>query len=445
MINNLLNHNFIKKYHLFLFLFFFIVSRLIIHNFFQIEINGPNYGYHLLHVDFLKNDLLQSLLLLHSQPPLFNFIQGIFLKIFSNIQQIALAFNFFNSFLSLGIIYYSFLISNFFNINFKQKLFLLLILILNPSIIFYENLFSYHLLTTFLFIQISYFFFKYFFSKDQKYEIFIYLSLSLLCLTWGAFQPILIFFFYICFRCVDKIFSKKIFFYMTLSLLIALSPHIKNKIIFGSFTSSSWSGHGFSTVFINDWQEFCGHPLSKQNFYKEIYEKKYNKKFTHPSLVGPKAGFNNIGLIYKSPKCFSLTLNKINQEPYSYVKSRLLAFLASHGKFAFDFVYPNPSGWMKYYGFIKNAYQDKNIKLLRQILVFSLNMIIYAVMIYFIFFSNYNLNFKLSVFFIGLAYLYLFSVGFLFSCCEQERMLFTGYIKEVLFIIFLVKKYFKVV
>ena len=157
MINNLLNHNLIKKYHLFLFLFFFIVSRLIIHNFFQIEINGPNYGYHLLHVDFLKNDLLQSLLLLHSQPPLFNFIQGIFLKIFSNIQQIVLAFNFLNSFLSLGIIYYSFLISNFFNINFKQKLFLLLILILNPSIIFYENLFSYHLLTTFLFIQISYF------------------------------------------------------------------------------------------------------------------------------------------------------------------------------------------------------------------------------------------------------------------------------------------------
>ena len=195
MINNLLNHNFIKKYHLFLFLFFFIVSRLIIHNFFQIEINNPNYGYHLLHEDFLKNDLLQSLLLLHSQPPLFNFIQGIFLKIFSNKQQIALAFTFFNAFLSLGIIYYSFLISNFFNINFKQKLFLLLILILNPSIIFYENLFSYHLLTTFLFIQISYFFFKYFFSKDQKYEIFIYLSFSLLCLTWAAFQPILIFFF----------------------------------------------------------------------------------------------------------------------------------------------------------------------------------------------------------------------------------------------------------
>ena len=142
---------------------------------------------------------------------------------------------------------------------------------------------------------------------------------------------------------------------------------------------------------------------------------------------------------------YSLTINKINQEPFSYVKSRLLAFLASHGKFAFDFVYPNPSGWMKYYGFIKNAYQDKNIKLLRQILVFSLNMIIYAVMIYFIFFSNYNLNFKLSIFFIGLAYLYLFSVSFLFSCCEQERMLFTGYIKEVLFIIFLVKKYFKAV
>ena len=56
MINNLINHNFIKKYHLFLLLFFFIVSRLIIHNFLQIRISDPTYGYHLLHEDLLKNE-----------------------------------------------------------------------------------------------------------------------------------------------------------------------------------------------------------------------------------------------------------------------------------------------------------------------------------------------------------------------------------------------------
>ena len=439
MLNSFLNSNFIKKNHLLLFFFIFTVSRLVIFNILEVKINTPVYGYHLLNEDLLKNDLFQSLIFLHSQPPLFNLYQGIFLKIFENYAEITVAFNTIQAFFSLGIIYISYLLSNFFNLSLKQKIFLVFILIFNPSIIFYENLFSYHLFTAFLFLLMAYFILKKFMDNNDKYEIYVYLIISILCLTWGVFQPILIIFFYSCFRFADRFFSKKIFFLTIICLIFASTSHIKNKLIFGSFSSSSWSGHGFSTVFINDWRDFCGEPLIDQEKYKKKYEFKYNKKFSHPSLVGPKALYNNIGLIYKSPECFNLTISKIKKQPYDYIESRVLAFLAAHGKFAFDFVYPNPSNWLKYYGSIKQSYEDKNIKLVRQILVFLLNVLIYGVMIKIIFFSNYNANFKLSIFFIGLAYMYLFSVSFLFSCCEQERMLFTGYIKEILFLIFLIK------
>ena len=84
MLNSFLNSNFIKKNHLLLFFFIFTVSRLVIFNILEVKINTPVYGYHLLNEDLLKNDLFQSLIFLHSQPPLFNLYQGIFLKIFEN-------------------------------------------------------------------------------------------------------------------------------------------------------------------------------------------------------------------------------------------------------------------------------------------------------------------------------------------------------------------------
>ena len=106
MINSLFIHNFIKKNHLFLLLFFFLVSRLIIYNFFQIKINDPNYGYHLLDISLLQNDLFNSLFYLHAQPLLWNLFNGIIIKIFNaNIELISIFFNIYHYLLSLLIIY----------------------------------------------------------------------------------------------------------------------------------------------------------------------------------------------------------------------------------------------------------------------------------------------------------------------------------------------------
>ena len=57
MIKSIIENKFILKNKLALLLFIFFVSRFIIYNYFQIKINTPNYGYHLLDITLLENDL----------------------------------------------------------------------------------------------------------------------------------------------------------------------------------------------------------------------------------------------------------------------------------------------------------------------------------------------------------------------------------------------------
>ena len=90
-LKNLFNNNLIKKNYLFLLIIFFLFSRLIVYSFFEIKINDPNYGYHLLDISLLQNDLFSSLFYLHAQPLLWNLFNGIIVKIFnSNIELISI-------------------------------------------------------------------------------------------------------------------------------------------------------------------------------------------------------------------------------------------------------------------------------------------------------------------------------------------------------------------
>ena len=193
MINNLFIHNFIKRNHLFLLIFFFLVSRLIIYNFFQIQISKPSYGYHLLDISLLQNDLFNSLFYLHAQPLLWNLFNGIIIKIFNaNIELISIFFNIYHYLLSLLIIYICIKILKEFYTNKKVELFIFFFIALNPSIIFFENIFSYAHTTLFFFTLTTYNIIKFFKSNDSKHELYIYVNLLILSMIWVLFQPVLL-------------------------------------------------------------------------------------------------------------------------------------------------------------------------------------------------------------------------------------------------------------
>ena len=439
MIKNIIGNEFVIKNKFIFLVFIFFFTRIIIYNYFEIQINTPNYGYHLLDISLLKNDLFNSLIYLHSQPPLWNLFNGIIAKIMNGeINLISKFFNIYHCFLTLLIIYFSIKILREFYLNNKIELFIFFFITLNPSIIFFENIFHYTHTTLFFFTLNTYNIIKLFKTNNYKYEIYIYLNILILSFMWILFQPILLLIVFLSIRLLRKN-SKKVFFVFSLIFIISLSPMIKNKIIFGVLTPSSKSGVDFGTVFY-DWRDYCGDPQKEMGIYKKKYFEEYNNTFDHPSLVGEKSGYNNLGIIVLGKNCFKVTLKRIIQNPLVYLEDRGKAFLASHGKFAFDYVYPNPIGWKKYYENVSNLYKNKKVKLSRQAIIFTIMMYIYFTILHFIFFSKNNNELKKGLLVSSIPYIYLLSVGTLGAANEQERILYTGFVVYILFFIILLRK-----
>ena len=439
MIKNIIGNEFVIKNKFIFLVFIFFFTRIIIYNYFEIQINTPNYGYHLLDISLLKNDLFNSLIYLHSQPPFWNLFNGIIAKIMNGeINLISKFFNIYHCFLTLLIIYFSIKILREFYLNNKIELFIFFFITLNPSIIFFENIFSYAHTTLFFFTLNTYNIIKLFKTNNYKYEIYIYLNILILIFTWILFQPIVLLIVFLSIRLLRKN-SKKVFFVFSLIFIISLSPMIKNKIIFGVLTPSSKSGVDFGTVFY-DWRDYCGDPQKEMGIYEKKYLEEYNSTFDHPSLVGEKSGYNNLGIIVMGKNCFKATLKRIIQNPLLYLEDRGKAFLASHGKFAFDYVYPNPIGWKKYYENVSNLYKNKKVKLSRQAIIFTIMMYIYFTILHFIFFSKNNNELKKGLLVSSIPYIYLLSVGTLAAANEQERILYTGFVVYILFFIILLRK-----
>ena len=439
MIKNIIGNEFVIKNKFIFLVFIFFFTRIIIYNYFEIQINTPNYGYHLLDISLLKNDLFNSLIYLHSQPPLWNLFNGIIAKIMNGeINLISKFFNIYHCFLTLLIIYFFIKILREFYLNNKIELFIFFFITLNPSIIFFENIFHYTHTTLFFFTLNTYNIIKLFKTNNYKYEIYIYLNILILIFIWSLFQPILLLIVFLSIRLLRKN-SKKVFFAFSLIFIISLSPMIKNKIIFGVLTASSKSGQDFGTVFY-DWRDYCGDPSKEMGIYEKKYLEEYNSTFDHPSLVGEKSGYNNLGIIVLGKNCFKVTLKRIIQNPLVYLEDRGKAFLASHGKFAFDYVYPNPIGWKKYYENVSNLYKNKKVKLSRQAIIFTIMMYIYFTILHFIFFSKNNNELKKGLLVSSIPYIYLLSVGTLGAANEQERILYTGFVVYILFFIILLRK-----
>ena len=147
-------------------------------------------------------------------------------------------------------------------------------------------------------------------------------------------------------------------------------------------------------------------------------------------------------MIKKIFKLTSIFLGLVLASPVSSDYSTAIGYMPKYSdNFSnFDYVYPNPIGWKKYYENVSDLYKNKKIKLLRQIIVFTIKMYIYFTIIYFIFFRKINNDLKNGLLVSSIPYIYLLSVGTLAAGTEQERILYTGFVVNILFFIILLKQ-----
>ena len=405
----------------------------------------------------LSQDLFRSLIYLHSEPVLWNLLLGVTIKIFKeNLKFVAFFFYFYHVILSFFIIYYSILIADYFRSSVKVKLFLAFFLILSPNLIFFENWIFYTHTTCFLFFQLTYFLLRFFKNNELKLEFLIYLNLLLLTTLWKAFHPLIIFLFFLFFLLLSKNLKlRRSVFIFSLFFVISIIPMIKNKLIFGFFSNGSLVGLNLTQTIpskskahfidIDNNVNNCTFDINERDEYNYFIQFKKNKDdYNHPSLVGNLSGKNNLGGIYKSKECIKVFFSYITENPFQWFASRFYNLLHSHGKPAIDHGFA-PINWdkTKLQSFVKFMKSNDYLKYFMGLILIIYMLIVYLFVIYKFLLSKEEDFIKKSLLCIFILYSYLVFVGHFFNGWEQERFLYTGFVLQIIFIIFLIKKLIK--
>ena len=262
----------LEKYKNFILLIsIFIFSRIIYYNYFDISFDSWTIDvyWQFFPKDLLKNDLINSIIYNHYQPPLLNFIVGLSMKITDSyviiLQYLYLIIGFFSFFLI-------YLILKKFKFSEKFSLIITIILMIFPTTILYENHLYKEYLTFFFLILL---FYKTFDEKkeyDYKDVLLISVSLSLLCLTRETFH-IFWGFIFIYFIQKNLSFSKKIYLILIFTLIV--SPfYLKNLILFNKFAINSATTYEHLSQkidFIKEMKDPARH-VKIRNFFFGSYE-----------------------------------------------------------------------------------------------------------------------------------------------------------------------------
>jgi len=404
-------------------------------------------------LSLLENNFLSSLYYLHYQPPIWNFLIGIIVKIYGPdyliISKVIYIFNIFISTISIYIFYK---LSLFLEFNKRTILVAsLFYIIFSLSYIFYENYLHYTHLTTLFFLLLIFNYYKFSRNFEYRFEIYIYTIATLLVYTWSAFSHpffiLLIFLTIILNKYKIKILRSLITFLFF--FIIAILPSIKNKIELNLFANSSWIGLQVIQV-LKRWDVengLCNMNFTRINQYENDYINKYNFSNNHPSLTGDLSKWNNVGMIYKTQKCLKIGLNLIFDDPINYFSIVKFNFISTHGHFAFDHGF-KPIKWNYYFDFFDDLKKNKVMNIIKVRVVQ-----LYYVLVYLFFFlllirslfkinqpnSLSNSKVASSIF---LIYLWMIILTHMFAGFEQERMRHIGHFMHVLFFSFLIKNKF---
>jgi hypothetical protein len=193
-------------------------------------------------VHLLRIELLKSLYYSHAQPPGFNLFLGILVKLFPIKYPLVFhLLNLLQSFAASLLIFFSLVQLR---ISRRFATIVALLFLLSPSLLLYEKLFSYTILTIFMvtllvFLLIS-------FLKQKSLSLFIAFcsTVSLLVLTRSSFHLFwMIIILLLCIGQLPKEFPRITFLKVAIfAMLITSVWYFKNLYVFNTFSASSWMG-----------------------------------------------------------------------------------------------------------------------------------------------------------------------------------------------------------
>lgn len=340
------NRSSFNLYFLLILLTYFI-SRLYVFLFLKIDFSYSLRDNLIQYLDFelLRSDLWTSLFYLHSQPPLFNFFIGINEIIFGNLA--AEVFSFLFNVIGLFTAILAYNILEKLGVNKKLAVFLIVIYIISPTTILYENLFFYTHIIIFFLVFSAYHLVVYLQSEKFINAFLLFIGLTLAVLTTSFFH---LFWFLglVLFLLLWKQINRAgLIRAAILPFLIIFALYLKNYFVFGQFNTSSWLGLNLSRITVHQLDNSTKLNLIKKGHlsgfsafapftqYKDldssvIYffnNKAGIKVLDQTEKRNGRTNFNNYGYLKISKQMLDDDLYVIKNYPQTYLLGIYKAFL----------------------------------------------------------------------------------------------------------------------
>ncbi len=234
-------------------LLLFVISRIIIRVIgIEMDYQALYRNWQYLSVDTLQHDLLKGVWYDHTQPPLFNLFLGAILKISGSFAPLVFSLLFkvitlLNTFLLLRLLKE--------NANHKTiPLLFSLIYLLSPATMLFENeLFYTSFITLLLLLSCNYLVTYQVTGKPGKLLCF-FLPLALICLTRSMYHLawLIIPWLFLLVSSRKQKYARKTLLTGLFFIAVVCGWYIKNHMIFGSFTSSTWAGMNIARNVFHD-------------------------------------------------------------------------------------------------------------------------------------------------------------------------------------------------
>ena len=394
-----------------------------------------------LDLGLLKENLFESLFYLHSQPPFFNLILGITLKLFP--ESYGGAFHFL--YMLMGFLMYVFIFKMLRVCKFNITLALIFssLFVIHPSVILYENFLFYTYPIIFLLIACSYNLMKYLINKDKSSLILFCMGIVILCYIRSLFHlifPIIIFGVLLFLEKDKMIYHYKLFL---ISIVLVLSLFFKNWFIFDTFSSSSWLG-------LSLWKNYTYHDVlpesgSLENNYSfkniSYYPKEYQKvpqNYTGIKSINDthkgnqRVNFNFYGYINLSKDYKTLFLNKIIENPTKYAKNIIKSF-GIYFKPVYDYSFLDDNRakvnlMIEIYSYLNPLYALEKLFIGKDFYIkgiplskFLFTTLLFVAFVWIILKKKYPTELKMFYFFVFFITSYIMFVGNLIEIGENNR------------------------
>lgn len=322
----------------------FVISRLVYHFALNITFSDGllTDAWQLLDPVLLRTDLLRSLYYLHCQPPLYNLLTGVLLKVCAD--HASLAMNAIH--LLCGFALYLSIYSLQVKLGVSRIVAFITstVFIISPACILYENWFFYTYPLALLLLSSGLFFINYLETQKGRYLVLTCLALTLLAGTRSIFHLswILVVGIFIVYVSRNR---RRALLVAGVSLLFVFSLYLKNEVVFGRFTASTWLGMNFWRLTVNQLPENMAKTLADEGKISRIalvqrfsnpeaYPESY---FSVPGFAGVPAlramrkstggvNFNHLGWIAISDQYWRDDVYVVKHYPARYVAGLVGSF-----------------------------------------------------------------------------------------------------------------------